>query len=58
MTGGLRPLPIAYRGYTLKVIRSGRATETTHILWGSELIALVPTIAQARATVDDWLEAR
>lgn len=49
-----------YRGYRLSRLREGTPTETVHIRWmgQDELIAAVPTLDQAKSTIDEWLRAR
>lgn len=52
------PTDTYYRGYRLSAVRQGTPTETVHIYYGTDLVSMVPTLEQARRTIDDWQEAR
>ena len=49
-----------YRGYRLSTFRAGTPTEKVHIhaMGDPELLSIVPNQDKARATIDEWLNAR
>jgi hypothetical protein len=51
-------LPVAYRGYLLRVVRRGTPTETVHIRQHGEFISAVPTIDKAKEVIDEWMTPR
>lgn len=50
------PKDTYYRGYRLTLLNEGKKTETVAIHYGTDHLGFVPTIAQARETVDGYVE--